>query len=62
MADTTNAEHTMADWEDPEVQLVYRLLCSDEKQENPAEHWEGFIARRIVAELRVASRSGEDCK
>jgi hypothetical protein len=42
----------LADWQDPRVQLVYRLLCSDEKP--PMEdHWEGYLARRIVAELEA---------
>ena len=42
----------LADWHDPRVQLVYRLLCSDEKPPIE-EHWEGYAARRIVAELEA---------
>jgi hypothetical protein len=43
----------LADWQDPRVQLVYRLLCSDE-QPPMEDHWEGYAARRIVAELERA--------
>jgi hypothetical protein len=42
----------LADWEDPLVQTIYKMLCDhDERPENPEEHWEGYIARRIVATL-----------
>jgi hypothetical protein len=30
---------------------VYEILCSEEAPPNPEEHWEGWIARRIVAAL-----------
>ena len=43
----------LADWEDSEAQLVYELLCDNEEfPPNAGEHWEGYMARRIVAELR----------
>ena len=39
-----------AQFEDPLVQAVYAILCSDEVP--PAEqHWEGWAARRIVDAL-----------
>jgi hypothetical protein len=38
-------------WEDPRVQIVYTLLCADEAPPDREEHWEGWIARRIVAAL-----------
>lgn len=41
-----------AKWEDPLVQTVYRLLCNDIEPPE-GEHWEGFVARRIVAALRA---------
>lgn len=37
-------------FDDPVVQVVYRLLC-DDAQPPEGEHWEGFVARRIVAAL-----------
>lgn len=37
-------------FEDPRVQKVYELLCSEE-QPPQGEHWEGFVARRIVDAL-----------
>lgn len=44
----------LADWEDPDVQLAYEILAaSDEAPPNPDEHWEGYCARRIVAEIRA---------
>mgnify|MGYP000128344972 CR=1 FL=1 len=48
----------LAEWEDPRVQTVYEMLCDhDERPANPEEHWEGYIARRIVAVLGVTQRS-----
>ncbi|MBB6580101.1 hypothetical protein HNP33_004232 [Comamonas odontotermitis] len=35
------------EFEDPRVQAVYSILCGDETPPKN-EHWEGFIARRIV--------------
>ncbi|MBB6578975.1 hypothetical protein HNP33_003080 [Comamonas odontotermitis] len=37
-------------FDDPRVQAVYNILCSGEVPPN-GEHWEGFIARRIVDAL-----------
>ena len=40
-------------WEDPEVQIVYETLC----ETGPApgdDHWEGWVARHIVFNLRKA--------
>ena len=41
----------LAKWDDPDVQLVYKLLCDDEVP-SKEEHYEGWIARRIVAALK----------
>lgn len=42
----------LAAWNDPRVQTAYRILCdADEWPDNLTEHWEGWKARRIVAEL-----------
>lgn len=46
--DTTDP---LAAWESWRVQLVYRILCDGKHPPNPEEHWEGWIARRIVAAL-----------
>lgn len=37
-------------FDDPRVQIVYEILCADEAPPK-GEHWEGFIARRIVDAL-----------
>lgn len=39
-------------FDDPDVQTVYALLCGDEAPPNREEHWEGWLARRIVAVIR----------
>ena len=38
-------------WDDPRVQAVYDLLCDDATPPDPAEHWQGWYARWIVARL-----------
>ena len=57
MTDTTELID-LAEWEDPRVQLVYKILCDDVRPSDDDEHWEGFVARRIVAALSLPS-SGE---
>jgi hypothetical protein len=43
---------------DPDVQRVYDFLCADAAP--PAgEHWEGWVARRVVASLRAAAPQPE---
>ena len=37
-----------------QVQAVYALLCDPNEQPPEGEHWEGFMARRIVSVLRSA--------
>jgi hypothetical protein len=37
----------LADWQDPRVQLVYRLLCSDE-QPPMEDHWEGYAENQTT--------------
>ena len=41
----------LPEWEDPSVQAAYEVLC-DLAEPPDGEHWEGFVARRIVAALR----------
>jgi hypothetical protein len=41
----------MPAFDDPRVQIVYELLCSEEAPLNKQEHWEGWVARKIVAAL-----------
>ena len=41
----------MAEWEDQRVQKVYELLCLKEIPGDENEHWEGRLARLIVASL-----------
>lgn len=47
----------LADWDDPDVQIVYRILCDDRQPPDEAEHWEGWVARRIVGTFHVASQT-----
>lgn len=42
----------LPDWNDPEVQLVYQILCDYDQPKNTEEHWEGWCARQIVAVMR----------
>ena len=42
-----------AQWDDPRVQRVYELLCSDEAPPKE-QHWEGWLARRIVDALAAS--------
>lgn len=45
-------ELTADEWSaDPEVQLVYKILC-DTKEPPDERHWEGWVAERIVLALR----------
>jgi hypothetical protein len=41
-------------FDDPRVQLVYGLLCDTDSHPPPEQHWEGWLARRIVAALKAA--------
>ena len=43
----------MAEWDDPDVQIVYELLCDTAETPPEGEHYEGWVARRIVAALRA---------
>lgn len=40
----------LADFENPIVQVVYELICAQDEAAQPpeGEHWEGYLARRIV--------------
>jgi hypothetical protein len=49
-------------FEDPEVQIVYETICGMEPPPNPEEHWEGWLARHIVCELRRAAVSSGERK
>jgi len=50
---TLVAAEPSAKFEDPRVQVAYDLLCSYEAAPL-AQHWEGWVARRIVDALDVA--------
>lgn len=41
----------VAQWDDPAVQLVYRILTNDDDIPPGSQHWEGWVARRIVSVL-----------
>lgn len=62
MADDRKPEPA-AQWGDPLVQQVYEILCdTDDTPHDPAEHWEGWIARRITDALttKVAALEAEN--
>ena len=40
------------EFDDPAVQEVYRILCLTELPGPSEEHWEGKMARMIVASMR----------
>ena len=40
----------MIDFDDHRVQVVYDILCSEESPPE-GEHWEGFVATKIVKAL-----------
>ena len=46
----------LPEWEDQSVQVAYEVLC-DLAEPPDGEHWEGFVARRIVAALRNAEQA-----
>lgn len=50
----------LPDWEDPRVQIVYKVLCDPDLNTppNPEEHWEGWVSRQIVAALDVQQLTG----
>ena len=43
----------MAEWDDPDVQIVYELLCDTAEAPPEGEHYEGWIERRRVEALRA---------
>ena len=43
----------MVEFNDPDVQIVYELLCDTAETPPEGEHYEGWVARRIVAALRA---------
>lgn len=49
---TREAAQPQIEWDDDDVQAVYRMLCSDELPGAPDEHWEGKVARSVVAYFR----------
>lgn len=48
----------LAEWEDERVQLVYQLICDTDNWPPSEEHWEGWVARRIVAALERELEEG----
>lgn len=49
----SDVRQALAEWDDPRVQIVYRILCDDNAPPNLDDHWEGYAARRIVAALAL---------
>ena len=59
-AEAREKEALATDWEDTDVQAVYRMLGSSELPGPAEEHWEGKVARMVVAHMR--SRASEASK
>lgn len=57
---TPEREQALPDFEDSDVQIVYGILCDTNLAPPAGDHWEGFSARHIVAQLRVASEAEKD--
>lgn len=51
MTTPTLTEAALPEFDDARVQRVYEVLIDGGAPPDPAEHWEGFVARRIVAAL-----------
>jgi hypothetical protein len=45
----------VAEWNDSRVQMVYHILCDTENPAPDGEHWEGWLARRILARRIIAA-------
>ena len=54
-SDLQNKQVPISQFDDPRVQTVYEILCADAAPPK-GEHWEGFIARRIVDALDSVGR------
>ncbi len=48
---TVPKEEPKVEWADPRVKMVYDLICDDEDTPPVGNHWEGWLARRIVENL-----------
>lgn len=51
----------VADWDSPQVRIVYEILIDGETPPNTDEHWEGFVARKIVAALAQPAQEPVAC-
>lgn len=53
MSEIRKLQSDLPEFDDPRVQIVYEMLCDDKLNTppNPEEHWEGWLARNIVAAL-----------
>jgi hypothetical protein len=53
MAEKSDSDdRLLAEWENEDVQSVYHLICDvNDAPKHPEEHWEGWLARRIVARV-----------
>jgi hypothetical protein len=50
----TGIDAPRAPFTDPRVQKVYEILCSSDDVPPRGEHWEGWVARRIVDAIAPA--------
>jgi phosphatidylethanolamine-binding protein (PEBP) family uncharacterized protein len=54
----TDAIRALPPWDDPRVQVVYALLC-DWPDPPDGEHWEGWVARNIIAALEATASASQ---
>jgi hypothetical protein len=48
-------DKALPDFDAPDVQVIYKILCRDDEPPNPEEHWEGYRARQIAAAIRAGN-------
>ena len=52
------AQEPVAQFEDPKVQTVYNVLCAEDAPPE-GQHWEGWVARKIVDALYAAPQPAQ---
>ena len=53
------AQEPVAQFEDPKVQTVYNVLCAEDAPPE-GQHWEGWVARKIVDALYAAPQPAQE--
>lgn len=58
----TLAKPVIAATDEARVKLVYEILVSDEAPPDPANCWEGWVARKIIAALATEEPTSDDVR